>query len=61
MKGSKGIRISALLMAMLLVGMAFVPAVSANAEKAEIEKRLKDVKILMTAVCICILVPRIRL
>jgi len=45
MKGSKGIRISALLMAMLLVGMAFVPAVSANAEKAEIEKRLKDVKI----------------
>ena len=45
MKGSNGTRISALLMAMLLVGMAFVPAVGANAEKAEIEKRLKDVKI----------------
>jgi len=45
MKESKGIRISALLMAMLLIGMAFVPAVSANAEKVEIEKRLKDVGI----------------
>ena len=45
MKESKGIQLSALLMAMLLIGMAFVPAVSANAEKAEIEKRLKDVGI----------------
>jgi halocin C8-like bacteriocin domain-containing protein len=31
MKGSKGIQLSALLMAMLLIGMAFVPAVSAQA------------------------------
>ena len=40
MKESKGIQLSALLMAMLLIGMAFVPAVSANAEN---KKNLLDI------------------
>ena len=40
MKESKGIRLSALLMAMLLMGMAFVPAVSANSEN---KKNLLDI------------------
>jgi hypothetical protein len=42
---SKGMQLGALLAAMLLLSMAFVPAVSAQVEKAQIEKQLKDTKI----------------
>lgn len=45
MKQIKGMQLGALLAAMLILSMAFVPAVTAKIEKEQIEKQLKDVKI----------------